>query len=91
MLTAIALARLKNSPLRTLEWALLALGLTQVSLTEALFVAAWLFLLTWRSSANFGKLSDAVFNLAQLAIIAATLITLAILIRAVGAGLLGSP
>jgi hypothetical protein len=91
LLTSIALARLKNSPLRTVEWALLALGLTQVSLIEAFFVVAWLFLLTWRSRTNFGKLPAAVFNLAQLAIIAATLITLAVLVRAVGAGLLGSP
>lgn len=91
LLAAAVLARLPHSPLRTVEWALLGLGLTQVSLPEALFVVGWLFLLAWRSTDNFRQLKNGAFNLAQLAIIAATFIALVILIHAVGAGLLGSP
>ena len=91
LLAAAVLARLPHSPLSTAEWALLGLGLTQVSLPEALFVVGWLFLLAWRSTENFRRLKNGVFNLAQLAIIAATFIALVILIHAVGAGLLGSP
>ena len=45
-----ALGRLARSPLRTVEWMLLVIGLTQVPLPAALVVVGWLFFLAWRGS-----------------------------------------
>ena len=91
LLAAVVLGRIKASPLRTGEWMLLGIGLTQVSLPEALIVIAWLFLLAWRGGSGILKLQNAWFNIAQIFVIAATALALGILVHAVGAGLLGSP
>ncbi len=91
LLAAVVLGRIKHSPLGTGEWVLLGIGLTQVTLPEALIVIAWLFLLAWRARPGFQKLGDAWFNLAQILVAGATVIALSILVHAVGAGLLGSP
>lgn len=91
LLAAAVLGRIKSSPLRTGEWMLLGIGLTQVSLPEALIVIAWLFLLAWRGRDGFQKFQNTSFNLLQILIMGATLVALSILVHAVGAGLLGSP
>lgn len=91
LLAAVVLGRIKASPLRTAEWMLLGIGLTQVSLPEALIVISWLFLLAWRGRDGIQKMQNAWFNLTQILVIAATAIALGILVHAVGAGLLGSP
>lgn len=83
------LGQLKLSPLRSTEWMLLAIGLTQVHLLAALVIIAWLFLLAWR-----GKNSDLTpwkFNLVQLGVIIFTLASIGILIEIVRKGLLGEP
>lgn len=91
LLAALVLGRIEHSPLRTGEWVLLGIGLTQVTLPEALVVIAWLFLLAWRARDGFRKLGNAWFNLAQILVVGATVVALSILVHAVGAGLLGSP
>ena len=91
LLAAVILGRIPHSPLGTAEWMLLGIGLTQVSLPEALVVVAWLFLLAWRARPGFQQLGRTRFNLAQIVVILATVSALSILVRAVGAGLLGSP
>ncbi len=92
LLAALFLGRLKFSPLRTFTWVLLGLGLTQISLPEALGVIAWLFLLlVWRRHSSFQKLQPFFYNLVQIFLILATVVALGFLIHAVGAGLLGSP
>lgn len=88
---AVVLGRLKSSPLRAPEWMLLGIGLTQVTLPEALIVVGWLFLLVWRGRPSFQKLAPGAYNLMQAVVVIATAVALGVLIRAVAAGLLGSP
>ncbi len=90
-LAAWALGRAPLSPLRALEWMLLAIGLTQVPLPAALVVVVWLFLLAWRGRDAASGLSAWVFNLLQFLLIALTAISLAIFLAVVWEGLLGSP
>ena len=91
LLAALALGRTARSPLRTLEWMLLVIGLTQVPLPAALLVIGWLFLLAWRGGESFQRLSSPNYNLLQVALIGLTATALGVLLFAVGEGLLGSP
>ncbi len=91
LLAAVALGRLAGSPLRAVEWMLLAIGLTQVPLIAALTVVAWLFLLRWRGGESFQRLGWIKYDLLQLFLIVLTAVALGILITAVGEGLLGNP
>ena len=91
LLTAWVLGRLAHSPLRPLEWMLLAIGLTQIPLYLALVVVGWLFLLVWRGSAAFQRLHPWGHNLMQLSLIFLTMVVLGICIAIVAEGLLGHP
>ncbi|MDD5198828.1 MAG: hypothetical protein PHC88_03415 [Terrimicrobiaceae bacterium] len=91
LLAAIVLGRVALSPLRPLEWMLLAIGLTQVPLPAAVAVVGWLFFLVWRGRDSFLRLPAWVHNLLQLFLIALTAGVLGIFIAVVAAGLLGSP
>ncbi len=91
LLAAVALGRAARSPLRTLEWMLLVIGLTQVPLPAALVVVAWLFFLVWRGGDSYQNLGRGSYNTLQLFLIALTVAALGILVTAVGEGLLGRP
>ena len=91
LLAAWVLGQLAASPLRTVEWMLLAVGLTQVPLPASLLVIGWLFLLAWRGRPAFLELSRSTFNVLQAGLILLTLIALGVLISVVQAGLLGNP
>jgi hypothetical protein len=91
ILAGLLLGRLKYSPLGRLEWVLLAIGLTQVDVVAALVVVAWLFLLGSRGKSDSELPLRWQFNLRQILIIILTIVSLAILIVAVGSGLLGQP
>ena len=87
---AWALGRLRFAPLRAWQWALLFVGLSQIPVWAAAVVVAWFAALTWRG--RYGEsLSAGRFKLAQGALVLLTLVTLALLFRAVAAGLLGQP
>ena len=53
VIAAWILGRVAVSPLRPLEWMLLAIGLTQVPLPASLVVVGWLFFLAWRGRQSF--------------------------------------
>jgi hypothetical protein len=91
LLAAVVLGRFAGSPLRAVEWMLLAIGLTQVPLIAALTVVAWLFVLRWRGGDSFQRRGWITYNLLQLLLIVLTAVALGILISAVGEGLLGNP
>lgn len=91
LLAAWALGRIPFSPLRTYEWMLLALGLTQVPLPAALLIVAWLFFLVLRGRESCIALPPLRFNLVQIALTLLTVIALGIFVAVVGAGLLGDP
>ncbi len=91
LLAAIALGRVARSPIHTIEWMLLVIGLTQVPLPAALAVVGWLFFLGWRGSPAFQTLGNKSYNALQIFLIALTVAALGVLLTAVGEGLLGNP
>jgi hypothetical protein len=90
ILAAWVLGGLKFSPLRRIEWVLLALGLTQVHFASALVVVGWFFLLAWRGK-SAGEVKPWKFDLLQIFLTGLTAAALIILIAAVKEGLLGDP
>jgi hypothetical protein len=86
---AVALARTRRTPLGTLQWILLGVGLTQVPVPVALCVAGWFFAMAQRE--RMGERARWVHNLTQLALIAFTFIAAASLYEAVRRGLLMQP
>lgn len=88
---AFVLGRLKTTPLRGPQWALLALGLTQVHPAAALVVVGWLFLLAWRGSERGTALKPLAFNLLQCVLIVAAIPVVGTLLAALHRGLLGTP
>ncbi|MDP1825532.1 MAG: hypothetical protein Q8L48_19895 [Archangium sp.] len=89
LVVSIALSRTKLTPLSTLRWVLLALGLSQVPIPAIGFVFGWLLFLGWR--ARTPELTSGWFNLRQLAVVGVTFIALIILGASVYEGLLGQP
>ncbi len=91
LLTAWALGRVKLTPLRTRDWILLGIGLSQVPLLAAAVVAGWLLVLGLRRKEG-EKLRRAVtFDFFQLVLAGWTLAALGILLWSVQQGLLGTP
>lgn len=89
ILSAI-LAFTKITPLRTWQWALLGIGLSQVHIAFALIVVGWLILFGLREKLvdQAGKLQ---FNSMQIALALLTIVALLVLFYAVQQGLLGRP
>jgi len=90
ILAAWVLGGLKLSPIRRLQWVLLALGLTQIHFAPASVVVGWFFLTAWRGK-NAGAISPWKFDLLQVFLAGLTLVALGILVAAVREGLLGDP
>src|SRR5262249_30322716 len=91
LIAAAILGRVPRTPLRTIEWMLLFVGLTQVPLVPALIVVAWLFFMMWPGQPAVHQLPPLRFNLMQLALIGATAVALGTIVLAVREGLLGIP
>lgn len=87
---AAALGRTRLAPLRTPQWLLLAVGLTQVGVVFAALVPLWLLALGWRGAYGArvpGRWLDAV----QVGLALLTLAALGALLASIRAGLLGLP
>jgi hypothetical protein len=89
LLAALLLSRIPGTPLRAWQWALLAVGLTQVHPMAALVVVGWFFALQWRREHPHAR--KGVFDLVQLLLVFGTLVTLGVLYSAVHHGLLVQP
>ncbi len=87
---AYALGRVKLTPLKMLQWALLGIGFTQVHPIAGAIFVGWLFVLGVRRT-HWPAVPNWLFNLGQIAIVGWTAIALAILVWSVSRGLLGSP
>ena len=90
---AVALGRVRWTPLRAHHWLGLGVGLTQAPLPAAALVVVWLLALGWR-----GRLAEPeragsalAFNTLQTLLAALTLAALAALVLAIQMGLLGTP
>ncbi len=91
VLVAVALGRSQLTPLRSWQWVLLAIGLSQVPMLAAAIVAGWLSFLAWRREKGAAIQSTFWFDVQQLLIIGWTLTALLILAVAIHQGLLGTP
>lgn len=93
IVVASLLGRWPQSPLRTTEWLLLGLGLSTLSWSVLVTVAAWLFAMRWRERwRGAHRVTRWQFNLLQCALAVLTLVAVATLILSgVRYGLLASP
>lgn len=91
LIVATVLSRVPASPLPLVSWLLLSIGLTQVPIALSLIVVGWLFLMHWRGSPGYQRLSATAYNLLQVMLIGLTVIVIGIFIGVASAGLLGNP
>lgn len=92
LIAAQLLGALRLSPLKRHQWALLALGLTQVHFVPALVVVLWLFALAWRGrNADLDIRAPWIFNIFQLILLGLTAVVVGVLLDVLHTGLLGSP
>ncbi len=91
ILLALVLGRIKITPLSTLQWFFLSLGLSQLPAFLAIIVVAWLLLLGLRKNHGREIRSIITFNVMQVLLALLTLIALAVLFTAIQQGLLGHP
>jgi hypothetical protein len=87
---AWGLGRISGLPLRSWQWLLLLLGLSQVHIVSALTVVCWFLALLWRRRTQ-AHLSASYFNLSQLALVGWTVIVLLVMFSAIYQGLLDQP
>lgn len=90
VLAAVALGRFGRAPLKTHQWFLLGLGLTQIDPMGAILIAVWLMALSWREKAVI-KDNWFVYNGLQITLAIMTAAALYCLYWAVQSGLLGIP
>jgi hypothetical protein len=88
---AVALGRYGKLPIRTRQWVLLALGLTQVAWWATALVIAWFFAFSARGTSHPETVPGWLFNLRQLGLVLLTLVLFSVLFYAVQGGLLGQP
>ena len=90
VLLAYGLGKIPLTPLKSWQWVLLGIGLTQVDIVMSLLIVGWLFALGWRARLDM-PLSHLRFDLIQVGLVALTLAALGSLFTAVEHGLLGHP
>lgn len=90
VLLAYGLGRLPLSPLKTWQWALFGIGLSQTSAFAGLVMVGWLLALAWRAKAG-RDLDDSRFNALQIGLALLTLAAAVALLHALERGLLGLP
>jgi hypothetical protein len=91
VLIALILGRVKYTPLTTLQWLLLSLGLSQIPAPLAGVVVGWLLLLGLRKTKGLPADKPALFNTGQVVLALLTLAALGCLFLAIQKGLLGHP
>ena len=89
LLFGVLLGRLPLSPLKTHQWCLLGLGLTQVEAPVALIVVGWLFALAYRE--RHPASHPTVFNALQVLLVGLSVLALVCLGYAVHRGLVVQP
>jgi hypothetical protein len=89
LIVAAFLGRLSGPPLRTIDWLLLGVGLTQVSSVEALIVVGFFFLIAKRATTV--DLTPWRHNLLQILVVGAVIAFASCLFDAVQSGLLVQP
>ncbi len=91
LIIAYGLGRIKETPLNTLQWLLLAIGLSASEPWAVVIIAVCILALKARGSINTETVSNTKFNLIQIMLIGLIFISVSTLIVAIQQGLLGSP
>lgn len=91
LVLAVGLGRSGLTPLKSWQWFLLGIGLSQSSPYLMVLMAGWLVVLAWRGKASLDGRPYWQFNLLQVGLVLLTLFALSALIGAVAKGLLGLP
>lgn len=91
VLIALLLGRIRFTPLTTLHWLLLSLGLSQIPAPFAALVVGWLLVLGQRKLRGKDIKGPKTFNLIQIALVVLTMAALGSLFAAIQQGLLGHP
>jgi hypothetical protein len=90
-IVAIGLGQISLTPLKSYQWFLLGMVLSQVEVSLMLSVVAWFMALGWRERLAAADKPAWQFNLIQIGLGILTVIALYALIFAIKQGLLGSP
>lgn len=90
ILAALALGRLTLTPLKSWQWVLLGLGLTQIPAPMSLVIVGWFLALGFREQRPV-SIHWLRFNLLQTGLAVLTLLAMMALFEAVKAGLIGHP
>ncbi|MBT8446871.1 MAG: hypothetical protein KJO38_06975, partial [Gammaproteobacteria bacterium] len=90
ILAALALGRLRLTPLRTVHWILLGLGFSTFAWPIFALVVVWLLVMGWRGRWP-GDMDDNRFRFMQFGVGLLSLIALLWLVLSIPMGLLGSP
>ena len=90
VLIGFGLGRTRATPLKSWQWILLLLGLTQAGAVSGLIIVGWLFALAGRERAS-ERVKSGWFNVMQVLLALLTLLALALLLEAVRSTLLGTP
>ncbi len=90
VLIAVGLGRVPLTPIKTWQWLLLAIGLSQSPIWVGLIVVGWLLALGARSRVTLEH-EGGIFNTMQVGLALLTLVALLALFSAVEQGLLGYP
>ncbi len=91
LIIAYGLGRIKETPLNTRQWLLLAVGLSASEPWAVVIIAVCILALKARGSINLETLSNSKFNLFQTMLVGLVFISVSTLIIAIQQGLLGSP
>jgi len=91
LVVAAVLGRTDKTPLKTWNWLLLAVGLSQVHIVLAALFVAWLLALGYREKSDGKALSALAFNTRQVALVGLTLVAIVVLFVSIYRGLLGDP
>ena len=89
MLAALMMGRLSVSPLTTLQWLLLGIGLLSLNVPEIMLVAGWFIAMEVRKERS--PLSPVMFNIMQVVLCLWTLFVMFALLKAISSGLAGIP
>ncbi len=90
VIAAVLLGRVKLTPIKTWQWVLLGLGLTQVPAAMALLIGGWLLALAIRGKLDMPRHGLA-FNAIQIGLVVWSCAALISLLVAVQSGLTGAP
>ena len=91
ILFAAGLGQIRLTPLRTWQWGLLGVGLSQVPVWMALVIVAWFLALGARQQLSLDRTTKTTFNLIQIGLGILTVVAVSFLIMAINQGLLGAP